>query len=88
MATAVYALCALASIGCAGLLAQSFRHSRTPLLFWALLCFAGLAINNSVLFVDKVVVPDVDLSNWRNVPALLGFVALALGLVWETGTRR
>jgi len=88
MATAVYALCAIASIGCAGLLAQSFRHTRTPLLFWALLCFIGLALNNIGLFIDKVVVPDVDLSNWRNVPALVGFAALAFGLIWETGTRR
>jgi hypothetical protein len=32
------------------------------LLFWALLCFIGLALNNIVLFVDKVVVPNVDLS--------------------------
>ena len=88
MATAVYVLCALASIGCAVLLWQSFRRSHARLLLWAFVCFVGLAINNIVLFIDKVVVPDVDLSNWRNVPALIGFVALALGLVWETGARR
>jgi hypothetical protein len=88
MATAVYALCALAAIGCAILLGKSFLRTRARLLFWALLCFIGLALNNIVLFMDKVVVPDVDLSYWRNVPALIGFIALAVGLVWETGARR
>jgi hypothetical protein len=88
MATAVYALCALAAIGCAILLGESFLRTRARLLFWALLCFIGLALNNVVLFIDKVVVPGVDLSNWRNVPALVGFIALAVGLVWETGARR
>jgi hypothetical protein len=36
-----------------------------------------------ILFVDKVITPDVDLSFWRNLPALLGAMALLYGLIWE-----
>lgn len=86
MAEVVYVLCALTSLMCAGLLLRAWLASRVPLLFWCLVCFAGLALNNVVLFVDKVVAPDVDLSTWRGLPAALGVAALALSLVW--GTKR
>ncbi|MDQ3388900.1 MAG: DUF5985 family protein [Gemmatimonadota bacterium] len=80
----VYALCALTSILCAGLLLKGFAESRTPLLLWAGLCFVGLAVNNVILFVDIRVIPDVDLSVWRTMPALVGVLLLIYGLVWET----
>jgi hypothetical protein len=84
MAEVVYALCALASLACAALLTRSWLESRAALLMWCLLCFIGLALNNIVLFVDKVVVTDVDLSVWRGLPAALGVAALVIGLIWET----
>ncbi len=83
MATAVYALCAAASILCAVLLLRGWLTSRARLLLWSTLCFAGLAVNNVTLFVDKVVVPDDDLSSIR---AATGFVAVAIllyGLIEE-----
>ena len=80
----MYILCALASLVAATLVLRRFRAERQRLLFWTGLCFAGLALNNLVLFVDKVVAPDVDLSFWRNLPALLGLAALLCGLIWET----
>lgn len=86
MAETVYVLCALTSIVCAGLLLRAWLATRVPLLFWCLVCFAGLALNNVVLFVDKVVAPDVDLSAWRGLPAALGVAALAFSLAW--GTKR
>ena len=52
MAELVYGLCALTSAGCAALLFQGYRRSGTRLLFWSSLCFAGLALNNALLFVD------------------------------------
>ncbi len=85
MANTVYVLCAVTSIVCAVLLLSSWRASRAPLLLWTLLCFVGLALNNLLLFVDKVIAPDVDLSVWRSVPALAGVAALVYGLV--RGTR-
>ena len=83
MATAVYILSALISLACAVLLLRSFAEARTALLLWAAVCFLGLTLNNTLLFVDKVVVTDVDLSLWRTVPALAGMMALVLGLLWE-----
>lgn len=82
MAEVVYVLAALTSIACAGLLLRAWLESRVSLLFWCFVCFVGLALNNVVLFIDKVVAPDVDLSAWRGLPAALGVGALALSVVW------
>lgn len=84
MATLVYALCALTSLACAVLLLRGYAGSRVRLLLWSGLCFAGLALNNILLLVDKRLVPTVDLSLWRSVPALVGVALLLYGLVWET----
>ena len=84
MATLVYALCALTSLACAVLLLRGYLNTRVRLLLWAGLCFAGLALNNILLFIDFRVVPEVDLSLWRSLPAVAGIVLLLYGLVWET----
>ena len=84
MATLVYALCALTSLACAVLLLRGYRASRVRLLMWSGLCFAGLAANNIILLVDTSVVPTIDLSLWRSLPALIGVAVLLYGLVWET----
>ena len=84
MEEAVYVLGALVSLLCAVLLGNTWRATRTPLLLWCLLCFLGLALNNVILLVDKVVLPDDDLSLLRGIPAALGVAALVWGLVWET----
>lgn len=84
MATLVYALCALTSLACAVLLLRGYRSSHARLLLWSGLCFVGLAANNIILLVDKRVVPSIDLSLWRSLPALAGVAILLYGLVWET----
>jgi Family of unknown function (DUF5985) len=83
MAAAVYILSALISLACAVLLLRAYAGSRSGLQFWAGLCFVGLTLNNVMLFVDKVVATDVDLSVWRTLPALAGMLLLVFGLVWE-----
>ncbi len=83
MAEAVYLLCALTSMFCAGLLWRSYRRQRTRLLMWSTACFVGLAINNILLFVDLVLVPDVDLTLARSGVALVAVALLVLGLIWE-----
>ena len=83
MAAIVYALCALTSVACAVLLLRGYLHSRVRLLFWSGLCFAGLATNNVLLFVDMRVVPETDLSVWRTIPALVGIALLIFGVVWD-----
>lgn len=84
MAEAIYILCGLTSVGCAVLLFRGYRASRTRLLFWSSLCFTGLALNNVMLFVDAVLVTEIDLfSGWRSAVALAGLAVLVFGLVWE-----
>jgi hypothetical protein len=84
MATLVYVLCALTSAACAVLLLRGYLRNRVRLLLWVGLCFVGLALNNVLLFVDVRMVPAMDLSLWRSLPALAGLLALIYGLVWET----
>ena len=84
MATAIYILCALTSLACALLLLRGYLRNRVPLLLWSALCFFGLALNNSLLFIDLSVVPTMDLSVWRSVPALVGVGLLIYGLIWKT----
>jgi hypothetical protein len=84
MAETVYLLCAATSSLCAVLLLRGYWRTQTRLLFWSGLCFLGLALNNAVLVVDLIVVPDVDLSTWRTVPAVIGLSLLLYGLVWES----
>jgi heme/copper-type cytochrome/quinol oxidase subunit 4 len=82
--TIVYALCALTSIACAWLLLRGYARTRVRLLLWSGLCFTGLALNNILLFIDVRVLPDVDLSIVRTIPAVIGVLLLVFGLVWET----
>jgi hypothetical protein len=84
VANIVYLLCAATSVTCAVLLWRGWKRSRARLLFWSALCFAGLAINNVMLIIDLRVVPHIDLSLWRLLPALAGAALLLYGLIWET----
>lgn len=83
MSETVYVLCALTSIVCATLLLRAYGRSRVRLLLWSGLCFLGLAGNNVLLVLDLVFVKGVDLSVWRQLPAVLGVALLVYGLVWE-----
>jgi hypothetical protein len=83
MAAAVYVLCFLTSLICAVLLLRGYRQTGVRLLLWSGLCFVGMAVNNGLLFVDRVLFPDVDLLFWRMIPSLAGLVLLLYGLIWE-----
>jgi hypothetical protein len=84
MAEAVYFLCAATSVLCAAMLFRGYREHGTMLLFWSSLCFAGLALNNILTFIDLVVVPSRDLSVWRSAVALAALGLLLYGLIWES----
>ena len=84
MPEAIYLLCAITSLASAGLLLRMWRQRRSQLLLWSSLCFVGLAINNAVLVIDLLVVPDVDLMMWRTAAALASAVLLVFGLVWAS----
>ena len=84
MAPAVYLLCALTALACAALLLRGYLKSRARLLLWDSICFVGLMVNNALVFVDLVLVRDVDLFVWRNVAALGGVAMFAFGLIWDS----
>jgi hypothetical protein len=83
VAGVVYILCFLTSLACSVLLLRGYRQSGARLLFWAGLAFLGMALNNALLFVDRIMLPDRDLYVARTVPVLLGLVLLIYGLIWE-----
>jgi hypothetical protein len=83
LAVFIYLLCAAAALGCAVLLYRAYRRVGMRLLFWSAVCFACLTLNNLLVVVDLVVLPDVDLFLVRNVTALTGILALLYGLIWE-----
>lgn len=84
MAATVYILCALTSIACAVMLVRGYLRSRARLLLWSSICFVGFAINNGLLYVDKVLLgPETDLSIIRTVAALGGLLVLLYGLIFD-----
>lgn len=84
MAAVIYTLCALTALLCASLLLQAYRRSSYQLLLWSGLCFVGLTASNILLVLDKLLVPNIDLSTWRLVCGLLAMMVLLYGLIWKT----
>lgn len=82
----IYTLCALTSVACAVLLLRTYLHTRFRLLLWSGLCFVGLAVNNAILVLDRVVFPSIDLSVWRLLTALFAVLLLLYGLIMEEGS--
>lgn len=83
MALTVYLLCAVASLLCAVLLWRGYRASRARLLFWAALCFFILVVTNSLLFVDFIIFPHIDLAVWRSGITLGAFGLFLYGLIFD-----
>lgn len=84
MEGAVYLLCAVTALACGVLLVRGYRRSRVRLLLWSGVFFLALTAENVVLFVDRVVVPDVDLLAVRQALGLGGMAVLLYGLIWES----
>jgi hydrogenase/urease accessory protein HupE len=83
-APAVYPLCALASLACMLLLGRAYWRSRARLLLSSAICFVGLAINNLLLFIDLVVLPQIDLSLPRLLASFGGVAVLIAAMIWES----
>jgi hypothetical protein len=83
MAAIIYGLCALTAGVCTWLLLQAYLRGSYRLLLWSGLCFAGLTLNNLLLVLDKLILPEVDLSVWRTSVALLAMAVLLYGLIWD-----
>ncbi len=79
----VYLLCAATALACAALLFRGYRRSGTRLLLWCGPFFLSLALENVTLFIDLVIVPDIDLYGLRTSVALIGTTLLLIGLIWD-----
>lgn len=76
-------LAALTSLACMVLLFRAYAANGVRLLLWSALCFVCLTANNVLLFVDLVVLPDIDLRVLRLAAALAGILFLLYGFIWE-----
>jgi hypothetical protein len=85
MAEAVYVLCTLLSIICAVMLFRAYRMNPSHLLIWSAACFSLMALNNIILFVDVMILPDIDFGGvlMRNIAGAAAGSLLLFGLIWE-----
>ena len=79
----LYLLATFTSVGCTVLLVREYLRRQVRLLLWSALCFIGLSLNNIMLFVDLIVLPDIDLRLVRLAAALGGMLFLLYGFIWE-----
>ena len=84
MGPAIYILAAVTSLTCSVLLLRRYSHGRRKLLLWSGLCFAALTVSNGLVFVDLVMVPEINLYRWRLGAAAIGMLMLVYGLIWES----
>lgn len=84
MASAVYLLGAFTSLLCSILLIRGYWRGRRKLLLWSGLCFLGLTISNALVFVDLVLLPDVNLFPYRLATTVGAMALLLYGLIWES----
>ena len=82
--TVLYLLAILTSLGCTVLLFRAYLDSRLRILLWSALCFVCLTANNTLLFFDLAVFPDVDLRAYRLGAALAAVLCLLYAFIWET----
>ena len=81
--TLVYTLCFLTSSACALLLARSYRRTAARLLLWSALCFVFLALNNFVVILDLLVLPNFDFRLTRLILSLCALGVLLFGFIWD-----
>jgi hypothetical protein len=79
----VFLLCAATCLLCAVMLFRGYTRTGVRLLFWSGLRFAGLMLDNIILYADEFVF-ESDLVIWRKVPGLIALMLLLFGLVWDT----
>jgi hypothetical protein len=83
----VYILCTITSLVCTVMLFRGYKISGFRLLLWSALCFAALTVENVMLYLDLVILKDIEdisLVVWRKVPGLVGVCLILYGLVWDS----
>jgi Family of unknown function (DUF5985) len=84
MSGIVYILCTITALASAILLARAAWTGGGRLLFWSATAFAGMALNNILLYIDTMIAPQTDWSLYPNVVALASVAVLLYGLIWDT----
>jgi hypothetical protein len=84
MATAAYLCGGFTMLVCAILLLRGYTRVRQNLLLWSGVCFLGLSIANFLIFIDLVLVPQLDLYPLRLSTTAASMLLLVFGLIWES----
>jgi len=84
MRPTVFILDSLTCLLCAVLLLSAYRRVKSGLLLWTGLCFIGLTLSNGLVFVDLVMLPDVDLYILRLSVGIVSMALMLYGLIWES----
>ena len=84
IAKTIYLLCAATSLLVAMMLMRQYVKSRTRLLLWSVISFAGLAVNSVLVYIDLVMYTGVDLSMYRSAAGAFAMAVMLYGLIWET----
>ena len=79
----LFLFAALTSFACMVLLFRGYARTGLRLLLWSALCFIFLTANNVLLFVDNIIVPQIDLRPYRLMAALIGIGCLLYAFIWE-----
>lgn len=81
--TCVYLLCFATSAACCYLLARNYMRTNARLLLWSAICFLFLALNNLVVVLDLLVLPDTNFSLVRVGLSLAAVCVLLFGFIWD-----
>ena len=84
MAPWVYVLGTLVCLLCAVFLLRAYVRVRNRLLLWSGICFVGLTCSNALIFIDLILLPQVDLYTYRLAMAAIAMMFLIYGLILET----
>jgi Family of unknown function (DUF5985) len=79
----LYLLCFLTSLSCCVLLIRSYRRNRSRVLLWTAACFVLLAVDNLLVVLDLIILPNVDLSLARLLATFFAVSTLLVGFIWE-----
>ena len=79
----LFLIAVLTSLACMVLLFRAYVRTRVRILLWSALCFVGQTVNNIALFVDLILLPDMDLRMVRLSAALIGMLFLIYGFIRE-----
>ena len=80
-----YLLCTGTALLSCVLLLRAHARTGTRLLFWSGLCFGLLALSNTLVLVDRLLLPDFDSPEMRVGTAALAMAVLLYGLIFEQG---